>query len=243
MQKRPLLEVRDLVVQYGSLVAVRGVSLSVEEGMIVSLIGANGAGKTTLLKAITGMVMPSSGEIWFDGQRIDRLPAHRRVALGITMVPEGRRLFPKMSVLENLELGAYALKDRRDIADRLRAVFGRLPMLEERRRARASSLSGGQQQMLAIGRALMSRPKLILLDEPSLGLSPIMVAEIGKIVRDLNERWGTSVLLVEQNARLALTVAHKGYVMETGYISLEGMTNELLGNEQIREIYLGISSA
>lgn len=242
MQKRPLLEVRDLVIQYGRLVAVRGVSLSVEDGMIVSLIGANGAGKTTVLKAITGLVMPSSGEIWFDGQRIDRLPAYRRVELGITMVPEGRRLFSRMSVLENLELGAYTLKDRRDIADRLRAVFSRLPVLEERRRARASRLSGGQQQMLAIGRALMGRPKLILLDEPSLGLSPIMVAEIGKIVRDLNENWGVSVLLVEQNARLALTVAHKGYVMETGRISLEGMTDGLLHNEQIREIYLGISS-
>jgi branched-chain amino acid transport system ATP-binding protein len=229
-----LLEVRDLVVNYGKTQALQGVSLEVPPGVIAALIGANGAGKSTLLKVISGLMNPLSGEIWFDGRRIDGIPGHEIVRLGIAHVPEGRRLFAKMSVLDNLKISS-----RKDFRPQLEKVFGHFPVLEKRTKQRAGTLSGGEQQMLAIGRGLMAKPRLLLLDEPSLGLAPLMVEEIAKIIVEIS-RTGVTILLVEQNAEMALNIAHYGFVLDTGRITLEGPAHELLASETIRQAYLGV---
>ena len=233
-----LFRLNDLTVHYQKVAALKGVSLALEDGDIVTLIGANGAGKSTTLRAISGLARASAGEIWFDGRRIDRLKPEEIVALGIAHVPEGRRVFPDLTVLENLHTGAYLRRDREGIAADLEKVFHHFPRLKERRRQRARTLSGGEQQMLAMGRALMARPRLLLLDEPSLGLSPVMVQEIARIILDIN-RGGVSVILVEQNAELALRLARYGYVLETGTIALEGESRLLHENEHVRRAYLG----
>jgi len=234
-----LLDVRNIKVHYGKVEAVKGVSLQVEEAEIVTLLGANGAGKTTLLKTISGLKHPTSGEIWFSGQRIDRNQPSRIVRMGIGHVPEGRRIFPDMSVEDNLLMGAYVRSDGEGIKQDLRELYGHFPRLKERRRQRAGSLSGGEQQMLAIGRALMCRPRLLLMDEPSIGLSPVMVDEIASIITTINQQ-GLSVLLVEQNAVMALRLANRGYVMETGRIVLGGERDELLNNDKVKRAYLGV---
>lgn len=234
-----LLEVKNLTVYYYKVAALKGVSFDVEEGSIVTLIGSNGAGKTTTMRTISGLKHPSSGEIWFESQRIDRLAPERINRLGIAQVPEGRRVFPQMSVMENLMMGAYLRKDTDAISRDLEAVFEHFPRLKERRRQAGGTLSGGEQQMLAMGRALMSDPKLLLLDEPSLGMSPIVVSEVAKIVREISKR-GRTILLVEQNARLALALAQKGYVLETGSIVLEGASKELIKNDLVKKAYLGM---
>ena len=234
-----MLEVKNLHVRYGTVEAVKGVSFRVSPGTIVSLIGANGAGKTTSLRALTGLVKPSAGELRFEGASLGGLAPHQIVGLGIAHVPEGRRLFPKMTVLENLRMGAYRLTSKTDIAATLEMIYQHFPILQERGRQRAGSLSGGEQQMVAIARALMSRPKLLLLDEPSMGLSPIMTAEIGRIIRQINAL-GVSIILVEQNAMLALTLAQYGYVLETGSFVMEGNAEELLRDEGVKRAYLGI---
>jgi branched-chain amino acid transport system ATP-binding protein len=234
-----MLEVKDLRVRYGVVEAVKGVSFQVSAGMIVSLIGANGAGKTTSLRALTGLVKPSGGELRFENASLNGLAPHQIVGLGIAHVPEGRRLFPKMTVLENLRMGAYLGTNKRDIAATLGMVYEHFPILRERERQLAGSLSGGEQQMVAIARALMSRPKLLLLDEPSMGLSPIMTAEIGKIIRQINAL-DVSIVLVEQNAMLALTLAQYGYVLETGSLVMQGDAQELLRDEGVKKAYLGI---
>jgi branched-chain amino acid transport system ATP-binding protein len=233
-----LLEIRDLWCHYGGAEVLKGVSLSIPEGRIITIIGANGAGKTTTLRAISGLKRPSSGTITFRDERIDPLSPQEVVRRGIIQVPEGRQLFPYMSVMENLRVGAYLQKDKAQVQEKLENVFAHFPRLKERRKQKANTLSGGEQQMLAIGRALMASPQLLLLDEPSLGLSPMMVSEIGKIVRDINER-GISVILVEQNARLALGVADDAYVLETGSVVLAGQAKELASSDHIRKAYLG----
>jgi branched-chain amino acid transport system ATP-binding protein len=234
-----LLEVTDITVHYFKVPAVRNISINVGEGRIVTLIGSNGAGKTTTLRAISGLKHPSTGKIHFNGQRIDKLPPYKINALGIAMVPEGRRLFPQMTVLENLLLGAYLRKDKQDIQKDLeKVVFRHFPRLKERTKQTAGTLSGGEQQMLAMGRALMSAPKLLLLDEPSLGLSPIMCVEIAKIIRNIHSE-GRTVILVEQNARLALALAQHAYVIETGDIVLSGPAEELRQNDNVKKVYLG----
>ena len=233
-----LLELKDLRVHYDKVEAVKGVSLQAEEGGICTLIGANGAGKTSILKAISGLLKPSSGEIRFAGNRIDHLPAHRIVGLGIAHVPEGRRLFGLMTVKHNLRLGAYLESDKQALQQSFERVYRHFPVLEERQNQLARTLSGGQQQMVAMGRALMARPKLLLLDEPSLGLAPKMVAEIARIIFGLKES-GLGVVLVEQNASLALKLADHGYVLETGTIALQGRSSELVGNSYIKKAYLG----
>lgn len=230
-----LLSIRNITVHYGRVEALRDVSIEVEEGHIVTLIGANGAGKSTTLRTISGLKRPTSGEIWFNGERIDGYLIQKIVGLGIGHVPEGKRLFPDLTVLGNLRMGAYLRKDKKETNEDLQAVFEHFPILKERAGQRAGSLSGGEQQMLAIGRALMSRPRLLLLDEPSLGLSPIMTKEIASIITDIHHR-GVSVLLIEQNARLALRLAQWGYVLETGRIVLEGKSDDLLQNEQVKEL-------
>ena len=234
-----MLEVKDLHVHYGNVEAVKGVSFRVSAGTIVSLIGANGAGKTTSLRALTGLVRPSGGELRFENASLNGLAPHQIVGLGIAHVPEGRRLFPKMTVLENLRMGAYLRTSNTDISSTLGMIYQHFPILRERGRQLAGSLSGGEQQMLAIARALMSRPKLLLLDEPSMGLSPIMTAEIGKIIRQINEL-DVSIILVEQNAMLALTLAQYGYVLETGSLVMQGDAQELLRDEGVKRAYLGI---
>jgi branched-chain amino acid transport system ATP-binding protein len=234
----PLLEVRDLHVSYGQIKAVKGISFTVGAGEVVTLIGGNGAGKTTTLRTISGLLKPVSGEIHFDGRRVDSVPAHQIVAFGIAQSPEGRRIFPRMSVYENLELGAYTRKDSSGVTDDVQRVYELFPVLQERRSQKAGTLSGGEQQMLAMGRAMMSRPKLLTLDEPSMGLSPIMMQRIFSTVQTLKEQ-GTTILLVEQNAQAALSLADKGYVIETGTIVLEGTGQELLGNDEVRKAYLG----
>jgi branched-chain amino acid transport system ATP-binding protein len=237
--KKLLLEVNDVTVHYYKVSAVRNISITVEDGEIVALIGSNGAGKTTTLRAISGLKHPSTGEILFKGQRIDKLPPHKINALGIAMVPEGRRVFPQMTVLENLLMGAFLRKDKDEIQKNLEGVvFRHFPRLKERKKQAAGTLSGGEQQMLAMGRALMSAPKLLLLDEPSLGLSPIMCMEIGKIIRDIHTE-GKTVILVEQNARLALALSQHAYVIETGNIALSGPARELSNNDNVRKAYLG----
>ena len=234
-----MLEVKDLRVRYGTVEAVKGLSFQVPTGAIVSLIGANGAGKTTSLRALTGLVRPSGGEVRFENALLNGLAPHDIVRLGIALVPEGRRLFPKMTVLENLRMGAYLQTSKADVASTLEMIYQHFPILRERGRQRAGSLSGGEQQMLAIARALMNRPKLLLLDEPSMGLSPIMTAKIGQIIQQINAL-NVSIILVEQNAMLALTLAPYGYVLETGTLMLQGKAEELLRDEGVKKAYLGI---
>ncbi len=233
-----VLEVKGVRVRYGAIEAVRGVSLKVEEGEVVTLIGGNGAGKTTTLKTISGVIKPAAGEVWFAGRRIDPLPAHEVAALGVVQVPEGRRIFPRMSVRENLEMGAYPRKDRRAVAEDMERVLSLFPVLKERLSQPGGTLSGGEQQMLAIGRALMAKPRVLLLDEPSMGLAPMLVERIFETIKAINEE-GTPVLLVEQNAQMALQTAERGYVLESGQVVLEGPARELLGNEMVRKVYLG----
>ena len=233
-----LLEVNEINVFYGAIHAIQGVSFGVEKGEIVTLIGANGAGKSTTLKTISGLLRPRSGFIKFDGQELARVPAHQTVALGISQVPEGRRVFANMTVLENLELGAYRRQDRAGVRADLERVFTFFPRLAERRRQLAGSLSGGEQQMLATGRGLMSRPKLMLMDEPSMGLAPLLVKEIFQIIREINAA-GTTILLVEQNANMALSIANRAYVLETGKIVLAGPAEELAQDAKVKEAYLG----
>jgi branched-chain amino acid transport system ATP-binding protein len=233
-----LLELADLHTYYGNIRALKGISMRVSRGEIVTLIGSNGAGKTTTLKTIMGTLRPLKGTITFGGQRIEGMPTDRRVRLGIAQSPEGRRIFPRMSVLENLELGAFARQDRTRIPEDLERVLGLFPRLRERLDQKGGTLSGGEQQMLAIGRALMARPSVLLLDEPSMGLSPILVETIFGIIRDINAQ-GTTILLVEQNARMALRVAHRGYVIQTGRIVLTDTGAELLRSDVVRKAYLG----
>jgi branched-chain amino acid transport system ATP-binding protein len=233
-----LLEIRDVHVHYNKVAALKGIDMDVADGSIVTIIGANGAGKSTTLRSISGLVPISGGEIAFAGKRIDGLPPEKVVALGIAHVPEGRRVFADLTVEENLRTGAFLRSDAAEIAKDLDEVFLHFPRLKERRKQWARSLSGGEQQMLAIGRALMSRPKLLILDEPSMGLSPVMVQEIARIVRDIAAR-GVTVVLVEQNAELALKLARFAYVLETGRVALEGPAHELHDNEHVRRAYLG----
>jgi branched-chain amino acid transport system ATP-binding protein len=235
-----LLELDDMHVFYGRIEAIKGLSLTVDDGEVVTLIGANGAGKTTTLKAVSGVRPVAQGRVLFDGRDITHVPPHRRVELGICQSPEGRRVFPGMSVLENLEMGAYARKDRNDRDRRadLERVFTLFPRLEERASQVGGTLSGGEQQMLAIGRALMARPRLLLLDEPSMGLAPLLIAQIFEILSEINEQ-GTTMLLVEQNAAQALARAHRAYVLETGRIVKEGGGHEMLDDEAVQAAYLG----
>jgi branched-chain amino acid transport system ATP-binding protein len=233
-----LLNVENISVYYGPVKALRGVSLAVDRGEIVSLIGGNGAGKSTTLRALSGVVRPASGSIVHDGLRIAGLPSHRIARLGLAHVPEGRGVFANMSVLENLEMGAYARRSRKETRETLRRVHSLFPRLSERTGQLAGTLSGGEQQMLAIGRALMQRPDLLLLDEPSMGLSPLLVREIFRLIAEIN-RMGTAVLLVEQNACMALSIAHRAYVLETGEITLEGKAADLRENPKVRAAYLG----
>jgi len=234
-----MLEVRDLHVHYGAVEAVKGVSFQMNAGEMISLIGANGAGKSTILRALTGLVQPSSGSIEFHGRSLVGLSPHQIIRLGIGHVPEGRRLFPKMSVMENLKMGAYLQKNKAEIEETLEMVYTHFPILKERTKQHAGSLSGGEQQMLATARALMNRPQLLMLDEPSIGLSPILTAEIGKIVQQINAM-GVTTILVEQNAMLALTLGQRGYVLETGRITMQGEAQELLQDEGVKKAYLGI---
>jgi branched-chain amino acid transport system ATP-binding protein len=234
--RRTLLDVAGIEVRYGAIAALKGISFNVGEGEIVAMLGANGAGKTTTQKTVSGMLRPVAGSITFDGERIDGIPAHRLIGLGICHVPEGRHVFPRMTVAENLEMGAFRFKtvDRADL-DRVLEMF---PRLRERLKQQGGTLSGGEQQMLAIGRALMGKPRLLLLDEPSMGLAPMVVAQIFEIVREINQS-GVTVLLVEQNAAQALALADRGYVLETGELVLEGTGQELLADDRVRAAYLG----
>ena len=233
-----MLEVKDIEVFYGVIQAIKGISFEVNEGEVIALIGANGAGKTTTLQTITGLISPKKGQIFFEGQEITHVPAHKIVSMGMAHVPEGRRVFAQLSVLDNLKLGAFTRKDKEEIEETLIRVYKRFPRLEERKKQIAGTLSGGEQQMLAMGRALMSHPKIILMDEPSMGLSPIFVNEIFDIIQEVSKS-GTTVLLVEQNAKKALSIADRGYVLETGRIVLEGNAKDLLDNEQVKKAYLG----
>jgi branched-chain amino acid transport system ATP-binding protein len=234
-----LLEMKGIAANYGKINAIRDISIQVPEGKIVTIIGGNGAGKTTTLRAMSGMLPITKGEITFEGKRIDGLPANKVVAHGIAHVPEGRRIFPDMTVEENLRTGAFLRKDKQGVEDDLQDVFKRFPRLLERRTQRAQTMSGGEQQMLAIGRALMSKPRLLLMDEPSMGLAPVIVEEIAQIVEEINAN-GLSVVLVEQNAELALELADHAYVLETGNLALEGPAHELHDNEHVRAAYLGL---
>ena len=233
-----MLEVRDLEVYYGVIKAIKGISFDVNEGEIIALIGANGAGKTTILHTVTGLISPKHGSITFEGHNLVKTPPHKIVSLSMAHVPEGRRVFAQLSVLENLKLGAYTRRDSAEIAESLKMVYERFPRLEERKNQLAGTLSGGEQQMLAMGRALMSKPKIILMDEPSMGLSPILVSEIFDIIRSISEA-GTTVLLVEQNAKKALAIADRAYVLETGNITLEGKASDLANNDSVKKAYLG----
>ena len=233
-----MLDIKDINVYYGAIHAIKGISLTVNEGEIVTLIGANGAGKSTTLRTISGLLKPKTGSITFLGKEIGGMAANKIVREGISQVPEGRRIFAEMSVLENLELGAFIRSDADGIAADMEMVFKRFPRLQERRAQPAGTLSGGEQQMLAMGRALMSRPKMLLLDEPSMGLAPLLIREIFSIIEDINAA-GTTVLLVEQNANMALSIANRAYVLETGRITLSGDAKELAASEEIRKAYLG----
>lgn len=233
-----MLKIRNLKAWYGSINALKGIDLDVNEGEIVTLIGANGAGKSTTLKSISGLIKQVEGEIIYQGRNILGIPAHKIVEMGICQVPEGRRIFGNLTVRENLLMGAYTVNDRKKIEEKMEKVFSIFPRLKERINQLGGTLSGGEQQMLAIGRALMSEPKLLLLDEPSLGLAPFLVMEIFKIIKEINEQ-GTTILLVEQNAHMALQIAHRGYVLETGRIVLSGSSSDLANNEEIKKAYLG----
>ena len=233
-----MLEVRDLQVYYGMIHAIKGISFDVNQGEVIALIGANGAGKTTTLHTITGLLAPKSGSVLFEGTDITKVPAHKIVSMGMAHVPEGRRVFAELSVYENLKMGAYTRKDKKEIEESLANVYKRFPRLEERKNQMAGTLSGGEQQMLAMGRALMSKPKIILMDEPSMGLSPIFVNEIFDIIRAVSES-GTTVLLVEQNAKKALSISDRAYVLETGTITMSGKAKDLLEDEAVKKAYLG----
>ena len=233
-----MLTIKDLEVYYGVIQAIKGVSFEVNQGEVIALIGANGAGKTTILHTITGLLAPKNGSVVFEGKELTKMPAHKIVSLGMAHVPEGRRVFADLSVYENLRMGAYTRKDRNEIEETLEKVYQRFPRLKERRNQMAGTLSVGEQQMLAMGRALMSKPKILLMDEPSMGLSPIMVNEIFSIIQEVSDS-GTTVLLVEQNAKKALSIADRGYVLETGNIVLEGKASDLLNNDSIKKAYLG----
>ena len=233
-----MLEIKDVEVFYGMIQAIKGVSFQVNEGEVIALIGANGAGKTTILHSITGLIAPKKGQILFEGQDITTTPAHKIVSMGMAHVPEGRRVFAQLTVLENLKMGAFTRKDKEEVEESLIRVYKRFPRLEERKNQMAGTLSGGEQQMLAMGRALMSRPRIILMDEPSMGLSPIFVNEIFDIIREVSEG-GTTVLLVEQNAKKALSIADSAYVLETGRIVLDGKAEELLNDDSVKKAYLG----
>jgi branched-chain amino acid transport system ATP-binding protein len=233
-----LLDLKDVRVHYGKAEAIKGVTIEVAEGTVVGNIGANGAGKSTILKAVSGFIPITSGEIWFMGKRIDRMTPHNIVRLGVVHIPEGRRLFPYMSVLANLQIGAYLRKDKSSVKKDLDQIFERFPRLLERRNQQASTLSGGEQQMLAIGRGLMAKPRLLLLDEPSLGLAPLVVKELATIIGDINKS-GIGVLLVEQNAGLVTEVADRGYVLEVGKVVLEGNMKEIINNEIVQRAFLG----
>lgn len=233
-----MLEVKDIEVYYGMIQAIKGISFEVNEGEVIALIGANGAGKTTTLHTITGLLSPKKGSVLFEGQDITKVPAHKIVSLGMAHVPEGRRVFAELTVYQNLKMGAYTRKDKAEIEETLQMVYKRFPRLEERKNQLAGTLSGGEQQMLAMGRALMSRPKIIVMDEPSMGLSPIMVNEIFNIIKEVSAG-GTTVLLVEQNAKKALSIADRAYVLETGKIVLEGNAKELMNDDSIKKAYLG----
>ncbi|MBQ8597003.1 MAG: ABC transporter ATP-binding protein [Lachnospiraceae bacterium] len=233
-----MLEIKDLEVYYGMIQAIKGVSFEVSEGEVIALIGANGAGKTTILHTITGLLEAKKGSVIFDGEDITKIPAHKIVSMGMAHVPEGRRVFANLSVLQNLKMGAYTRKDKAEIEETLKTVYKRFPRLEERQNQLAGTLSGGEQQMLAMGRALMSHPRIILMDEPSMGLSPIFVNEIFNIIKEVSAS-GTTVLLVEQNAKKALSISDRAYVLETGNIVLEGKADELLNNDSIKKAYLG----
>lgn len=232
-----ILEVKDLEVYYGVIQAIKGISFEVNQGEIIALIGANGAGKTTTLQTITGLIPAKAGNIIYEGEDITRIPSHKLVGMGMAHVPEGRRVFAQLTVLQNLKLGAYTRKDKGEVEETLGSIYARFPRLEERKNQLAGTLSGGEQQMLAMGRALMSHPKLIVMDEPSMGLSPIYVNEIFDIIKEINEG-GTTVLLVEQNAKKALSIAHKAYVLETGKIVLSGDAKELMNDDLVKKAYL-----
>jgi branched-chain amino acid transport system ATP-binding protein len=233
-----LLELKEVKVHYGKVEALKGISFEIEEGQVTSLVGANGAGKSTVLRTICCLNKPTSGEIWFQGKRIDTMSAQQIVSSGISLVPEGRRVFPLMTVIDNLRLGATLIKNKKEITRTLEEVFESFPILKERMKQRASSLSGGEQQMLAIGRALMSKPRLLLMDEPSLGLSPFMCRNISRIITRINQN-GTTIILAEQNVRLAFGIANRGYVLEIGKIVLEGSTKDLINSEYVKRAYLG----
>ncbi len=233
-----MLKIENLVVRYGMIEAIKGISFEVNDGEIVTLIGSNGAGKTTTMHAISGLIKPASGKITLDDKELTKMPSHKIVSLGLAQVPEGRRVFSQQTVEENLLLGAYSRKDKAAINDDLNHIYELFPRLLERRKQSAGTLSGGEQQMLAMGRALMANPKILLLDEPSMGLSPLLVKEIFRIIQDINKR-GTTILLVEQNAKMALAIADRAYVLETGKITLQGTGEELSASEQVRKAYLG----
>ena len=233
-----MLEVKDLNVYYGMIQALKGISFEVNEGEVIALIGANGAGKTTTLHALTGLIPAKSGSITFDGQDLRKIPGHKIVSMGMAHVPEGRRVFAQLTVYENLKMGAYTRKDKEEFKQTLEMVYKRFPRLEERKNQLAGTLSGGEQQMLAMGRAWMSHPKIILMDEPSMGLSPIFVNEIFNIIKDVSAD-GVTVLLVEQNAKKALSIADRAYVLETGKILLSGDANQLMNDESVKKAYLG----
>jgi branched-chain amino acid transport system ATP-binding protein len=237
-----LLSVKDLKVNYKKVEAVKGVSFSVDEGTLVSIIGANGAGKSTILKTLSGLLRATSGEIWFGDKRIDKAAVDKIVKMGIAQVPAGRRIFPQLSVLENLQAGAYTINKRSEVNTLLAEVYQHFPRMKERLNQRAGSLSGGEQQMLAIGRAMMTRPKLLVMDEPSLGLSPIMVNEIGSIIKAMKEA-GRTILLVEQNAKLALKLADHTYVLELGQVVLEGKSEDIMNNPIVKKAYLGATES
>jgi branched-chain amino acid transport system ATP-binding protein len=233
-----LLELQNIHTYYGNIHALKGITVTVEKGEIVTLIGSNGAGKTTTLRTISGVLRPKEGTITFNGRRIERVPAHEIVAAGIIQSPEGRRIFPRLTIVENLEMGAFHRRDKAGIQEDIERVFGLFPRLKERRTQKGGTLSGGEQQMLAIGRALMSRPTVLLLDEPSMGLSPVLVEAIFEIIQDIHEQ-GTTILLVEQNALMALMVATRGYVLQSGTIVLHDSAENLAENEMVRKAYLG----
>ena len=233
-----MLEIKDLEVYYGMIQAIKGISFEVNKGEIIALIGANGAGKTTILHTITGLLSPKKGSVVFEGTDITKVPAHKIVSMGMAHVPEGRRVFADLSVYENLKMGAYTRKDKNEIEETLKMVYEHFPRLEERKNQMAGTLSGGEQQMLAMGRALMSKPSIILMDEPSMGLSPIFVNEIFEIIQEVSNM-GTTVLLVEQNAKKALSIADRAYVLETGKIVMEGKAEDMLNDDSIKKAYLG----